>query len=101
VVSCDAHVIRRRRPGDRSFAWTPSTANVGVAGYHISVNTVPVADILTTPVNFTGLTPGTTYTVTVQAFDLAGNTSAAASITSGPAGGSTINQATGLAATAN
>jgi len=47
------------------------------------------------------LTPGTTYTVTVQAFDLAGNTSAAASITSGPAGGSTINQATGLAATAN
>ncbi len=60
--------------------WAASTDNVGVAGYQVFLNgsTTPAATTTgATTVNLTGLTPSTTYSVTVKARDAAGNVSAA------------------------
>jgi hypothetical protein len=68
------------------LSWTPSTDNVGVAGYHMTKNSSPINDILLPP--FTDTVAATdTNTYTVQAFDLAGNVSSVASITVTPQGG--------------
>ena len=57
--------------------WTPSTDNVGVAGYSVYRDGVLVAH--TTAPNYldSGLAPGSSHVYTVAAFDAAGNVSAA------------------------
>ncbi|MER7751588.1 glycoside hydrolase family 18 chitinase [Kitasatospora sp. NPDC097643] len=62
------------------LAWTASTDDVGVTGYDVFRNGTKVAttDGATTAVTVTGLTADTAYQFTVQAFDAAGNRSAAA-----------------------
>jgi exo-poly-alpha-galacturonosidase len=66
------------------LSWTPARDDIEVTGYRVYVNGVPVDhQVAFTPVNeastttgssytITGLTPGTTYTFTVQAGDEAG-----------------------------
>jgi chitodextrinase len=60
-----------------SLSWTASTDNIGVTGYKILRNNVQVATSTTTSYNNTGLTPNTSYTYSIQAYDAAGNTSVA------------------------
>ncbi|TML22284.1 MAG: DUF2334 domain-containing protein [Actinobacteria bacterium] len=58
------------------LSWAASTDNVGVVSYQISGG--PTVVTSTTPsVTLTGLTPSTSYTVTVKALDAAGNVSPA------------------------
>lgn len=70
------------------LSWDASTDNVGVAGYHIFRDSVLIADVPGTSYTDSGLTPATTYTYTVRAYDPTGNESAdsnAASATTDPA----------------
>ncbi|WP_395293328.1 glycosyl hydrolase family 18 protein [Kitasatospora hibisci] len=69
------------------LSWTASTDNVAVTGYDVFQGGTKVAttDGATTAVTVQGLTAGTAYQFTVQAFDAAGNRSAAA----GPVGATT------------
>jgi Zn-dependent metalloprotease len=76
------------------LSWAASTDNVGVAGYNVYVD--GVLDGQTTNLNYTvsGLSPATTYTMGVTAYDAAGNESGAATVnvttlTSGGGGGTT------------
>ncbi|MFD8491713.1 cellulase family glycosylhydrolase [Amycolatopsis sp. NPDC059657] len=56
--------------------WAPSTDNVGVAGYNVIANTGNiVATTPQPPATVTGLSPETSYTFSVEAFDGAGNKS--------------------------
>ncbi|HTB79777.1 MAG TPA: fibronectin type III domain-containing protein [Opitutaceae bacterium] len=64
-------------PTSFTLGWTVSTDNVGVAGYDIYNNGVLVGSSTTNTFNVTGLTVSTTYALTVQARDAAGNISAA------------------------
>jgi chitodextrinase len=67
-----------------NLAWTPSTDDVGVAGYGIYRGGTQVATSPTASYSDTGLSPSTLYTYTVSAYDAAGNVSgqsAAASAT--------------------
>jgi chitodextrinase len=57
-----------------TIAWTPSTDEVGVAGYRLYRDGVAVATTTQTTYTFTGLTCGTSYTLAYEAFDAAGNT---------------------------
>jgi chitodextrinase len=59
-----------------NLTWTASTDNVGVTGYKIFRGGTQVATSATTSFSDAGLTPGTTYTYTVSAFDAASNESA-------------------------
>ncbi|HZD97329.1 MAG TPA: Ig-like domain-containing protein, partial [Micromonosporaceae bacterium] len=59
--------------------WSPSTDNVGVAGYSVYRDGVLVGHTTTPSYLDSGLAPGSTHAYTVRAFDAAGNTSAAAS----------------------
>ena len=57
-----------------ALSWTPSTDAIGVAAYQVSGG--PSVVTSTTPaVTLTGLTPATSYSVTVKALDAAGNVS--------------------------
>ena len=57
--------------------WAASTDAVGVSGYRIYRNgsTTPLTTVTSTSHSDTGLTPSTTYSYTVRAFDAAGNVS--------------------------
>ena len=70
------------------LSWSSSTGGSGVAGYKVLRNgTVVGATFATTSYADTGLSPSTTYTYTVKAFDSAGNLSAPSSavqVTTGP-----------------
>ena len=59
-----------------TVSWTASTDNVGVTGYKIFRNGTQVGTSTSTSYGLTGLTAGTTYSITVQAYDAAGNSSA-------------------------
>ena len=59
-----------------SISWIASTDNIGVTGYKVFVNGSQVGTSLVTNFSFTGLTPKTIYSLTVSAFDAAGNNSA-------------------------
>jgi chitodextrinase len=61
--------------------WNASTDNVGVAGYRVYRNGVLVATTTSTCQVIGNLTRNTSYTITVRAFDAAGNVSAAGSVT--------------------
>jgi len=60
-----------------NLAWTASTDSAGrVAGYTIYRNGAEVGTAVGTSYNDTGLSPDTTYTYTVSAYDASGNQSA-------------------------
>ncbi|MGN9912990.1 fibronectin type III domain-containing protein [Phytohabitans sp. LJ34] len=66
-----------------SLAWNPSTDNSGTVLYDATLQAAggPLQQRAFTPTQgFGGLTPGTTYTASVRAVDLAGNASAAVSV---------------------
>lgn len=67
-----------------SLSWSPSTDNRMVIGYKLYNNGNIVANIEqgTNAFLYTGLTPGTTYNLTLKAFDNAGNLSAASNLIS-------------------
>jgi PQQ-dependent dehydrogenase (s-GDH family) len=69
--------------GETSFSlvWNASTDNIGIAGYDIYRNGTKINTSVVTGLayNVTGLTAGTTYTFTVIAKDVAGNSSPASS----------------------
>ncbi len=57
-------------------SWNPSTDNTAVTGYRVFLDAVDQGTTTNTNSAFGGLTPETLYTVTVAAFDAAGNESA-------------------------
>ncbi|WP_308199843.1 glycoside hydrolase family 6 protein [Isoptericola croceus] len=61
------------------LAWDAATDNIGVTGYTVLVDGEPAGTSGTTSFTLTGLTPSTTYEVTVTARDAAGNVSPASS----------------------
>jgi chitodextrinase len=66
-----------RTAGSVALSWTASTDNVGVAGYRVYRGSTEAGTSATTSFTDTGLSPATSYTYTVKAYDAAGNTSAA------------------------
>lgn len=63
------------------LAWNPATDNVGVTGYQIYRDGSLLRTQSTTGYTDSGLTPSTTYTYTVNAYDAAGNVGPGATIT--------------------
>ena len=107
-------------PNHVSLSWSPSTDDVGVAGYDVyrNGNATPLASgVTSTSYTDATATPGTTYTYTVAAYDAAGNLSpqsSGASVTTGepdttppsvqmssPADGSTVSGAVTVSASAS
>src|SRR5260221_332445 len=62
-----------------NLSWTASSDNVGVSGYRVFRNGTQIATTSATSFANTGLSPSTTYTYAVAAFDAAGNLSAQSS----------------------
>ena len=60
-------------PSTMQITWTASTDNIGVAGYKVFRNGGQVGLSGSTTYNDNGLTPNTTYSYTVSAYDVAGN----------------------------
>jgi DNA-binding beta-propeller fold protein YncE len=62
-------------PAQVNLSWTPSTDDVGVAGYTIRRNGAVIASTGTEAASYSdnGLSPATTYSYTVDAYDAAGN----------------------------
>jgi chitodextrinase len=63
-----------------SLRWNASTDNVGVAGYHVFRNNSALGTTTATNYTLTGLSCGTSYTLGIDAFDPAGNTSGQATV---------------------
>src|SRR5881392_2142438 len=88
-----------------NLSWTASSDNVGVSGYRVYRNGTQIATTSATSFANTGLSPSTTYSYTVAAYDAAGNLSAqsspASATTPAPPDTTpptvTINQAAGQA----
>src|SRR5207302_178699 len=79
-----------------ALSWSPSTDNVGVAGYGVYVNGSRVAMATTPSYTAFGLSCGTSYKLAVDAVDAAGNRSERASLTAstaacGGGGGGTVS----------
>ena len=83
-----------------TLSWNASTDNVGVTGYGLyrGGTAVGTTGASTRTYTFTGLTCGTTYTLTVDAADAAGNRSAQATATGTTAACSAPPQQNGLVA---
>jgi chitodextrinase len=60
-----------------TLSWTAATDNVGVTGYKIYRGGSQVGTSATASYTDTGLSPNTSYTYTIAAYDAAGNTSTA------------------------
>lgn len=56
-----------------TLSWSASSDNVGVTGYTIYSNGNSIGNVTATSANITGLTPATTYSYYVRAYDEAGN----------------------------
>jgi len=69
-----------------TFTWTASTDNVGVAGYDVTVGSGRSDRVSTTSYTVSGLSCGTTVSVTVAAFDRSQNRSPAATATGSTTG---------------
>src|SRR5438046_929280 len=88
-----------------NLSWTASSDNVGVSGYRVYRNGTQIATTGATSFANTGLSPSTTYSYTVAAYDAAGNlstqSSSASATTPAPPDTTppavTINQAAGQA----
>ena len=68
--------VTSKTSGSVSLKWNASTDNVGVAGYAIYANGSQVGTTSSTSYTVTNLSPSTTYTFVVKAYDAAGNLSA-------------------------
>ena len=68
-----------------TIAWSPSTDNVAVAGYRVTLGGVTVATVTQPGATLSNITCNTTYGIAVEAFDAAGNHSSPASITASTA----------------
>ncbi|MFY7671889.1 GEVED domain-containing protein [Tenacibaculum sp. MEBiC06402] len=64
-----------------TVSWNASTDNVGVTGYEVFQGSSSLGTVTGTSANLTGLTAGTSYTISVRAQDAAGNISNAGSVT--------------------
>lgn len=64
-----------------TISWSASTDNVGVQGYKVLNGNEELADVTDTSVTLQELAPETAYTLTVVAYDAAGNQSEPASVT--------------------
>ena len=64
-----------------SVAWTAATDNVGVTGYNVYLNGAKIGTTAQTSYSYAALSCGTSYTLSVAAYDAAGNVSSAASAT--------------------
>ena len=64
-----------------TLTWGSSTDNVGVTGYEVSKGGVVAGNTSATSYLLSGLSCGTSYSLSVKAYDAAGNKSQAASIT--------------------
>jgi chitodextrinase len=62
-------------PSKIDFSWSPSTDNVGVAGYKIYRDEKEISSTKGTSYSDTGLQPGFSYSYYIRAFDAAGNLS--------------------------
>jgi len=59
-----------------NLSWQPSTDDIGTAGYQVFRNSVQIATTSAAPsLSDTGLSPASSYTYAVKAFDAAGNLS--------------------------
>jgi chitodextrinase len=58
-----------------SISWDASSDNVEVAGYNVFIDGVLKEQVETTTYLFTGLLPSTTYIISLEAYDQAGNVS--------------------------
>ncbi len=58
-----------------TLAWNASTDNIGVVGYHMYRDNMPVADTPSLTYTFAGLTCGTLYNLALEAYDARGNVS--------------------------
>jgi len=56
-----------------TFKWNPSTSNTSVTGYEVLLNGTVLGTTSNAMMEITGLTASTTYSVSVRAFDGAGN----------------------------
>jgi hypothetical protein len=65
-----------------NLSWSSATDNSGVKGYNVYRNNTKIATVTTTNYNETNLTPSTSYSYTVTAFDANGNESAKSSVVS-------------------
>lgn len=63
-------------PTSIDLSWAASTDDTAVTGYHVYRNGVQVGSPTTTTYSDTGLTPNTSYSYTVSAYDAASNESA-------------------------
>ncbi len=70
------------------LSWTAATDNIGVTGYDVYLNGTKLTTTTggTTTYTFTNLTCGTTYTLALDAYDAAGNTSSSATLRGSTAG---------------
>ncbi|HXR69415.1 cellulose binding domain-containing protein [Actinocrinis sp.] len=83
-----------------SLSWSPSTDNVGVAGYRVYRNGTQVGTTAGTSFTDSGLSPSTRYMYTVAAYDAAGNVSSQSSgVTATTAAGSGGGGGSGCTAT--
>jgi len=65
-----------------ALSWSPSTDNVGVAGYNVYRNGNQIATTTATSFQDSALSAATTYSYSVAAFDAANNVSAQSSVAS-------------------
>lgn len=65
------------RPGSVALGWNPSTDNTGVTGYTLRRSDGVNRNVTSSNFTDADVRPGTTYSYTVEAFDAAGNRSAA------------------------
>ena len=77
-------------PGSISLSWHASTDNTAVTGYHVYEGTAVAATVTGTTVNLSGLLAGSSHTLSVAAFDAAGNESAHSGTVTGTAGSGTL-----------
>jgi hypothetical protein len=77
-------------PGSISLSWTASTDNTAVAGYRLYEGSSLVSTVTGTSAKLTGLLAGSAHTVSVSAFDAAGNESAHSAAVTGTAGSGTL-----------
>jgi chitodextrinase len=68
-------------PSTISLAWNASGDNVGVAGYGLFVGPSAAGETPATTATFSGLTCGTSYNLSVDAYDAAGNRSERSTVT--------------------
>lgn len=67
-------------PTATSFSWNPSSDNVGVAGYYLWRDGVPLPTTALSQFQDSGLTGNTTYHYQIESFDLGGNVSPPATV---------------------